>query len=444
MSGFNYSKMVARGIADGFGGTKPDLEMFLDRMELVFGTTLPWMPVLFKSVNEAINGDFDRLNREELVEFIFNDAVFENAVLSGKSNIKIRQLLTPPESMRPAFESGAPKITDIEQLRTILGIPAQHLDWFADTFNKLSYIPFGPLQHYSYQWVNKKNGTARLIESPKYQLKEIQRSVLKRILEKIPVHDAVHGFVKNRSSLTGANRHTNSTIILKMDIRDFFLNIRFGRIYSFFNRVGYPKTVSRYLTGICTNVTPLSFLKEARYNNQRALPGRETLKKYNTPHLPQGAPSSPALSNLCMYTTDVRLERAALKYGAIYTRYADDLVFSGGRSFCLSIKNFQDLVYRIIHEEGFSINHRKTRVLKRGVRQSVCGIVVNQHTNIDRKAYDALKAQLYNCIRFGPESQKGSHTNYKEHLYGKIGYVHMLNPTRAEKLYALFNKISWG
>ena len=82
--------------------------------------------------------------------------------------------------------------------------------------------------------------------------------------------------------------------------------------------------------------------------------------------------------------------------------------------------------------------------MKQGVQQKIFGIVVNEHPNIDRKSYDALKALLYNCIRFGPESQSRSHAHFKEYLYGKITYFHMINPSRTEKLYTLFNRINWG
>jgi retron-type reverse transcriptase len=326
----------------------------------------------------------------------------------------------------------------------LLGIPGHHLDWFADSLNKQRLVSEGPLQHYNYKWVFKKNGTARLIEIPKYRLKEIQKTILKQILDRIPVHDAVHGFVKERSCLTGARLHTNSTVIMKMDLKDFFLNIGFRRIQALYKRAGYPENVARYLTGLCTNGTPLAILQKAELMDHDIRFDWETRKKFSAAHLPQGAPSSPALSNLCAYKIDLRLEKASLKYGAIYTRYADDLVFSGDDKFSESILRFHDLVCRIIHEEGFSINPRKTRIMKQGVQQKICGIVVNERPNIDRKSYDVLKALLFNCIRFGPESQRRSHANFKEHLQGKIGFIHMIHPSRAEKLISLFNKINWN
>src|SRR5207248_9475177 len=122
-------------------------------------------------------------------------------------------------------------------------------------------------------------------------------------------------------------------------------------------------------------------------------------------HLPQGAPTSPALANLCAYRLDCRLDALARSLGAAYTRYADDLAFSGGEELERGARRFQVLVCRVALEEGFEVHTRKSRFMRRAVRQQLAGVVVNDRPNVKRADFDALKAILCNCARHGPASQ---------------------------------------
>jgi hypothetical protein len=150
------------------------------------------------------------------------------------------------------------------------------------------------------------------------------------------------------------------------------------------------------------------------------------------------------LANLCAYRLDCRLTALARKVGAVYTRYADDLAFSGDRDFERRARPFYFLVCRIALEEGFEINTRKTRFLRSGVRQRIAGVVLNAHPNLQRSKYDRLKAILFNCVGQGPESQnRDDHPNFRAYLTGRIAYLHMLNPQRAQKLRNLFDRIQW-
>ena len=155
--------------------------------------------------------------------------------------------------------------------------------------------------------------------------------------------------------------------------------------------------------------------------------------------MPQGAPTSPALANLAAHRLDARLAGLARAAEASYTRYADDLVFSGGESFARSIARFPVHAAAIALEEGFAVQHRKTRVMRQGVRQRAAGVVINQKTNITRDDYDQLKAILYNCVRHGPSEQnRGGVADFRAHLAGRVAYVARLNPQRGEKLSRLF------
>jgi retron-type reverse transcriptase len=161
-------------------------------------------------------------------------------------------------------------------------------------------------------------------------------------------------------------------------------------------------------------------------------------------HLPQGAPTSPALANLCAYRVDCRLSGLAEAAGAKYTRYADDLAFSGDEKFNQCAERFALRAAAILLEEGFQVNHRKTRMMRRGVRQYLAGIVTNERLNVVRADFYRLKAILTNCARHGAESQnREGHPAFRMHLDGRVGFVEMVNPAKGARLRRIFEQIIW-
>ena len=145
-----------------------------------------------------------------------------------------------------------------------------------------------------------------------------------------------------------------------------------------------------------------------------------------------------------MYRADCRLSALARAAGATYTRYADDLAFSGGEQFEKGVDRFAAHVAAILHEEGFAVNHRKTRVMRRGVRQYLAGVVTNEHPNVVRADFDRLKAILTNCARHGPASQnRDGHAAFRAHLEGRVAFVEMINPQKGARLRRIFEKIAW-
>ncbi len=157
-----------------------------------------------------------------------------------------------------------------------------------------------------------------------------------------------------------------------------------------------------------------------------------------------GGVISPALANLAAHRLDARLAGLARAAQASYTRYADDLVFSGGETLARSIGWLPIHAAAIALEEGFAVQHRKTRVMHQGVRQRVAGVVINQKINITREDYDQLKATLYNCVRHGPgraEPRRGG--RLPRHLAGRVAHAARLNPQRGERLMLLFERIIW-
>ena len=124
---------------------------------------------------------------------------------------------------------------------------------------------------------------------------------------------------------------------------------------------------------------------------------------------------------------------------------ATHLAFSGGEDFERCIKRFSTQVGVILVEEGFNVNHRKTRIMRRGVRQRVAGLVTNERMNVPGPNFDQLKATLHNCVRFGAETQnRTDHPHFRAHLDGRIGWVECINPAKAQRLRAIFDQIAWA
>ncbi|HJS79726.1 MAG TPA: reverse transcriptase domain-containing protein, partial [Vitreimonas sp.] len=159
----------------------------------------------------------------------------------------------------------------------------------------------------------------------------------------------------------------------------------------------------------------------------------------------QGAATSPALANLCAWRFDQRCAGLARALGARYTRYADDLTFSGDATFARRIPALLAALSEIAKEEGFAVNGAKTRVMRRSGPQRVTGVVVNEHANVARASYDELKAILHNCRTRGPQGEnRATHSDFRAHLDGRVGWVEQVNPRRGAKLRAIYDAIHWS
>ena len=380
-----------------------------------------------------------------MVQFLRKDRGFKRAQLKYRDELSLKHWLTEPHQMQPipaATTWDIPSIESIAALARWLHLDPIDLEWFADLKGLGRNNIDSRLTHYHYRVLAKQSGNIRLIESPKPRLKQLQRKILAQILDLIPPHPAVHGFIKGRSIKTFVAPHTGQSVVLKIDLQDFFSSIRAARIQTIFRTAGYPESVADRLGGICTNAVPRSLWSNAFNIDPMHL--KEIRVMYSRPHLPQGAPTSPALANLCAYCMDCRLDGLARSVGAQYTRYADDLAFSGGDLSESRAIRFSTHIAAIAHEEGFNVNHRKTRIMPQGVRQYLAGLVTNQHPNVIRRDVDILKAILTNCIRFGPDSQnRNSHPHFRLHLEGRISFVQSINPAKETRLRALFDQIRW-
>ena len=436
---------LVRMLARCFLAGEPAVEQIVARGSHTLGKRWRWLRPLAQRYISAFTGR-TRPRQREVVRFLLHDRGFQRAGSKYSQELSVEQWLREPQRMQPVGVTetwDVPKIESAGALADWLEVKAGELDWFAD-LKGLAYRKSGPkLGHYHYRVLAKGNGIIRLIEAPKLRLKELQRRILTGILEKIPAHPAAHGFVKGRSIKTFVAPHVGERVVLKMDLRDFFPSFRAARIQTFFRTLGYPESVADLLGGICTNATPRHVWKELAFGVD-LIRVQEARILYSRPHLPQGAPTSPALANLCTYRVDCRLAGLAKSAGADYTRYADDLAFSGSEALERRIERFSTHVAAILLEEGFTVHHRKTRIMRRGVRQHLAGLVANQHVNVIRSDFDRLKATLTNCVRLGPESQnRDARSHFRLHLDGRVAFVEMVNPARGARLRRILEQIRW-
>lgn len=353
--------------------------------------------------------------------------------------------LPVPRAMQPAPALarlvGLPSILTTGKLAEWLEVAPRELTWLADPWGRERHAPEGPLRHYRYRLLPKRSGRLRVLEAPKPRLKSLQRQILREILDRVPPHAAAHAYCPGRSVATYVAPHAGREVALHIDLGEFFPSLGARRVAATIRYLGYPESVACMLAALCTNVTPADVLATAEVRRI----DRASRALYEQPHVPQGAPTSPALANLCAYRLDARLSGLARRFGAEYTRYADDLLFSGDREFARGLTCFRILVGAIAMSEGFFIRARKTRVLWRHACQRAAGVVFNAHPNFPRVEFDRLKATLCNAIRHGPASQNlAGHEAFREHLQGRISYVRMLNPRRGEKLRALYDRIDWS
>jgi RNA-directed DNA polymerase len=353
-------------------------------------------------------------------------------------------IVLDPPSFAPIAEfsdRGVPKLSAAGDLAAWLETPPEQLDWLSDArrLHRRTDIPV--LQHYVYTFAEKRCGHYRLIEAPKPRLRAIQRRILHEILDLLPPHGSAHGFVKGRSCLTAARIHAGERILLTLDLRNFFISIPSARIHAIFRCLGYPWTVARLLTGLCTTMTPVSVFTRGPEGSTFDW---QTQQIYGMPHLAQGAPSSPALANLCAWRLDRRLARLSQRFGANYTRYADDLAFSGDETFASKQAVFMRLVDAIIRDEGFFTNGAKSRIMDRSMRQRITGLIVNERLNVPRESYDELKAILHNCAKHGSAGQnRRDLPDFRAHLEGRIAWVEAVNTARGAKLRRIFDRIHW-
>ncbi|MFU8854526.1 reverse transcriptase family protein [Micromonospora sp. SL1-18] len=426
---------LATALADAFlasdGWRRADL---VNQGGLVLGIRRRWLwPVANAALVAYPHPPTDR--PRELATFLTTLDPLRAAIAAARQHnrpIIIRtRPVTPTRTVRRPWHT--PVIDDVGALAAMLDLSIEHLDWYADVLAMNRRATAHRLHHYHYRWTDH----GRLIEAPKSRLRSLQRRLLAEVLGPIPVHPAAHGFVPGRSAHTFAAAHAAQPVVVRIDLLAFFTHIPATRVYGLFRTAGYPEPVAHTLTGLCTTRTPHPVLRQAPAD----LPHRAArLAALRTGHLPQGAPTSPALANLCAYRLDRRLTGLADAFDITYTRYADDLAFSGN----LTTRRVHDLIAAVSDiavDEGFRIHPDKTRTRGRADRQLLAGLVVNAHPATPRDEYDRLRAILHNAARTGLAMQnRTGHPDFAQYLIGRVLWVGHHHPTRAAKLATLLTQ----
>lgn len=325
-------------------------------------------------------------------------------------------------SIEQLRKRGLPECNTDEEIALAMGISVEKLHFLAGDRSISSTSLYSRFQ------ISKKTGAARTITAPTPELKAAQRWILKHILDKIEIHDAAHGFCRDRSIVTNATPHVGRDVIVKLDLQNFFQLITYKRVKELFHGFGYSETAATIFGLICTIATT---------NNSN----KTSCKNIEKRHLPEGAPTSPAISNLACDRLDTHLTNLANNLGFRYTRYADDLTFS-----CYGAAHKVDKLIQesksIVTQESFTVNSDKTQVLSKSVQQIVTGIVVNQQLNLSRKTLKAFRATLYQIEREGLLGKKwGNSNNLIATITGFANYVAMVNPSKGAEFLASVERI---
>ena len=310
-----------------------------------------------------------------------------------------------------------PEISDATGLANAMGISISELR-FLSYSRKTSTV-----NHYKRFQIPKKTGGVRTISAPMPRLKRSQYWLLENILQKINIHEVAHGFVPERSIVTNAKPHVGADIVINMDLKDFFPSINYQRIKGVFKSIGYSGQVATIMALLCSEPEM----------DELELDGTTYYCAKGERKLPQGAPTSPAITNILCWRLDLRIKGAIEKLGFTYTRYADDLTFSASNE---SAKDLQKLIWRvksIIKDEGFELHPDKTRVMRKGNRKEVTGIVVNDKLSLDRKTLKNFRATLFQIEKDGLEGKSWGHSdNLFAAIRGYAHYIAMVDPERGQ------------
>ncbi|OYD73837.1 UNVERIFIED_ORG: RNA-directed DNA polymerase [Burkholderia sp. CF145] len=267
----------------------------------------------------------------------------------------------------------------------------QHLGVSKRRLSFLLYVLPAAQRYRSFELKKRKSKATRTIKNPVKPLKEIQQHLAKDLLDIYRAPLNVYGYVKDRDIVDKAERHVGQRWVARIDLENFFGSFNFGRVRGMFRAKPFyfPDALATVLAQLCVD------------SNE----------------LPQGAPTSPVISNILMWRLDARLRRMAREHRCVYTRYADDLVFSTNtRRMSSGICNVLnadsdapivrpgDALLKEIRDEGLAVNDSKTRLYGRTERQQVTGLTVNEKVNLDRDYVKQLRAVLYACSKVGVEA----------------------------------------
>lgn len=310
-----------------------------------------------------------------------------------------------------------------------LGTAAEIAAALGITVNELRFLAFdrktSSVSHYVNFQVPKKTGGLRQISAPMPRLKAAQHWVLRNVLEKVETHDRAHGFRAGRSIVTNALPHVGAETVVNLDLQDFFPSVGYRRVKGLFRALGYSEAAATIFGLLCTQPS----------TDEVELDGRRYFVAGGERHLPQGAPTSPAVTNILCRRLDRRLLKVSEELGFNYTRYADDLSFSASGESLRHLRSLLERVKSVVEHEGFRVHPDKTRVLRRSRQQEVTGVVVNSRPNVSRRELKRFRATLYQIEKDGPAGKRwGRSPDVIASLHGYANFVYMVNPGKGAEL----------
>lgn len=317
-------------------------------------------------------------------------------------NRQIRDLLCDEEQLR---RLGLPLWRNEVELALALEVrPRQLMSYAFHTYEEAHphYVAFSRL---------KRDGSPRVILAPKRRLKALQRKLCALLVERLPVSEQAHGFRKGRSIVSGARLHVGKRVVVSFDVENFFPRCTWYRVRGLLLAYGYSYPVA----------TVLALLTSECERQPVDWDGHLMQVPIGPRYCVQGAPTSPGLANALALKLDRRLQGLARKLGMHFTRYADDLTFSGDDPARVGV--LLRAVAAIADEEGFSLKRSKTRVMRSGRRQTVTGLVVNRELTLPREQRRRLRAELH-------RSQEANRV-----LLGRLAFLWMIHPAQASQLW---------
>jgi RNA-directed DNA polymerase len=336
----------------------------------------------------------------------------------------------------------APAILSLNHLAERVGVP----------YGTLRLIVARQRDPYRRFTIRKRSGGRRAIRVPEAALMRLQRWLVAYVLNPLPVHPSSFAFKPGSSIIGCAARHCGARWLVKMDIAGFFHSISEIQVYRVFLALGYQRLVAFELARLTTFARSKTF--QYRSPRWQTLKKRERISDYSHPHLgflPQGAPTSPMLSNLVMREVDEQIATASGTAGLTYTRYSDDLTFSTrDESFNrANATKFIGEVTRILVRVGLYPQARKTVIVPPGGRKIVLGLLVHEDLpHLPREFRDRLRMHVYYLEKVGPVEHakaRGFETVWglKNHIRGLIDFSRMIDPTYGDALLERFKAVDW-
>jgi RNA-directed DNA polymerase len=275
--------------------------------------------------------------------------------------------------------------------------------------------------------IPKRTGGERVISAPRKRLKAAQHWILEQLLSRLTPSDHAHGFRPGRSIVSNARPHLGASLVVNVDLKDFFPTVTYARVKGLFRKLGYSEEVATVLGLLCTESDTV----------QTELDGVTYYVAQGTRHLPQGAPTSPAITNLLCRRLDQRLSGFARKHQLAYTRYADDLTLSAPSGVEAPVGAILAVVKKVAQAEGFTVHPDKISVKRRGRRQEVTGVIVNERLGVDRRTLRRFRAFLFQLEKDGPAGKRwGAGGDPVASAIGFANYVFMVDPKRGAELKA--------